>query len=137
MLPPDPEVGPMEELVLDDLTARLERVAPGRIDLVFSGRSANHDAGKVLAPVFDRALELARADGGSLALHFEPLRYFNSSTMAALVRFVRSAQEAGVALEIVYDARQRWQALSFDALRRALRPLAAPGSGPTVRFVAS
>ncbi|HEX9400677.1 MAG TPA: hypothetical protein VF912_11255 [Anaeromyxobacter sp.] len=127
----------MEELVLDDLTARLERVGPATLSLAFSGRSASRDPGKVLAPVFARALEAARTDGVVLALHFEGLEYFNSSTIAALLQFVRGAQEAGVPLEIVYDARQRWQALSFDALRRALRPLEAPGSGPTLRFLES
>ncbi len=36
-------------------------------------------------------------------------------------------------LTVVYDANQRWQSMSFDALRRALRPFET-GSGPVVRF---
>jgi hypothetical protein len=34
---------------------------------------------------------------------------------------------------VVYDARQRWQAMSFDALRRALRPFET-SEGPAVQF---
>src|SRR6266542_2051863 len=67
----------------------------------------------------------------------DPLESRGEIVENELLQFVRGAQEAGVPLEIVYDARQRWQALSFDALRRALRPLEAPGSGPTLRFLES
>ncbi len=41
--------------------------------------------------------------------------------------------EAGVELTVVYDGAQKWQAMSFEALRRALRPFES-GSGPAVRF---
>jgi hypothetical protein len=97
------------------------------------GKSASREAGKVLAPLFDQALSVARSESRTLSLHFEDLEYFNSSTIAALVQFIRAAQEGGVNLEVVYDAGQKWQAMSFDALRRALRPFEG-SEGPVVRF---
>ncbi len=123
----------MDQLTLGDLTAQLGREVPGLLQVRMAGKSASREAGKVLAPLFDEALRSARAEARSLALHFESLEYFNSSTIAALVQFIRATQEGGVGLEVVYDARQKWQAMSFDALRRALRPFET-GGGPAVRF---
>jgi hypothetical protein len=118
---------------LGDLGAALDRADAGVLRIRLSGRSSSREAGKTLAPLFDRVLADARAESLALALHFEKLEYFNSSTIAALVQFIRTAHQGAVALTVVYDGRQRWQAMSFDALRRALKPFET-GSGPGVRF---
>ncbi len=118
---------------LGDLTAALDRRDDGTLRVRLSGRSSSREAGKTLAPLFERVLADARAESRGLALHFERLDYFNSSTIAALVQFIRAAHDGGVALTVVYDGRQRWQSMSFDALRRALRPFET-GTGPSVRF---
>ncbi len=122
-----------DTIQLGDLAAQLDRADPGVLRVRLSGRSSSREAGSALAPLFDRVLADARAESRALALHFETLEYFNSSTIAALVQFIRSAREGGVALTIVYDGRQRWQSMSFDALRRALRPFET-GTGPGLRF---
>jgi hypothetical protein len=122
----------VETVILGDLTARLDTDTPAILRVRLTGRSASREAGKVLAPLFDRALAATQGGGARLALHFEALDYFNSSTIAALVQFIRATQEAGVDLTLVYDPAQRWQAMSFDALRRALRPL--EGGGARIRF---
>lgn len=123
----------METMQLGDLAAELDRSALGVLRIHLSGRSASREAGKTLAPLFDRALEIARTESRTLALHFERLEYFNSSTIAALVQFIRAVHDVGVELTVAYDAKQRWQAMSFDALRRALRPFET-GGAPAVRF---
>ena len=119
---------------LGDLTAALDRRDDGTLRVRLSGRSSSREAGKTLAPLFERVLADAKAESRGLALHFEKLDYFNSSTIAALVQFIRTAHDGGVALTVVYDGSQRWQSMSFDALRRALRPFES-GAGPTVQFV--
>jgi hypothetical protein len=123
----------VETVVLGDLTAQFERDAAA-LRIRLTGRSASREAGDVLAPLFDRALAEGKAEGRSLVLHFERLDYFNSSTIAALVQFIRAAQQASVGLNIVYDAAQRWQAMSFDALRRALRTFDGTRGGAAVTF---
>jgi hypothetical protein len=123
----------MDPIVIGELTARLDRSATGVLEVGFSGRSASRDASAVLAPLFAEIVAAARDERRSVVLRFDALEYFNSSTIAALVQFIRRAQDAGVGLEIVYDGRQRWQAMSFDALRRALSPL-QDGQGPAVTF---
>ncbi len=123
----------MENIQLADLSAQLDRRETNMLRVRLSGRSASREAGKTLAPLFDRILGEARAEERVLALHFERLEYFNSSTIAALVQFIRAAHDQGVGLTVVYDGKQRWQAMSFDALRRALRPFQG-GAGPAVQF---
>jgi hypothetical protein len=124
----------METTQLGDLTAVLDKENAGSLRVRLSGRSSSREAGKTLAPLFDRVLSEAKSEARVLALHFEKLEYFNSSTIAALVQFIRAAQVAGVPMRIVYDGTQKWQALSFDALKRAMKPFES-GTGPTVHFV--
>ncbi len=123
----------MDTIQLGDLTATFDRQDAGMLRVRLAGRSSSREAGKALAPLFDRCLADARAESRGLAVHFEKLEYFNSSTIAALVQFIRTAHDGGVGLTVVYDGRQRWQSMSFDALRRALRPFET-GSGPGVKF---
>jgi len=100
----------------------------------WSGRSVEREADLTLRPFFDRLLARAQALGTAIEMHFEKLEYFNSSTIAALVQFIRAAQRSAVAVTVAYDASQKWQAISFDALKRALRPLDV-GRSPSVQFM--
>jgi hypothetical protein len=117
-----------------ELQTTIDRDTPGVLHLRFAGKSASREAGRVLAPVFDEALALASVERRTIELHFERLEYFNSSTIAALVQFIRAAQRAHLPLTVVYDGRQKWQTMSFDALKRALRPFET-GNTRTVRFL--
>jgi len=121
------------DTIIDELRTTSDRETAGELHVRFAGKSASREAGRVLAPVFDELLATAGGEGLALALHFEKLEYFNSSTIAALVQFIRAAQRAGVAVTVVYDAKLKWQALSFDALKRAMRPFET-GQAPSVRF---
>lgn len=122
----------MENITTGELEASFDRGAPGELHVQLRGKSTSRDAGKELAPLFDQTLAAARAEQLGVTLHFERLEYFNSSTIAALVQFIRAAQDRGVPLTVRYDAAQKWQALSFDALKRALRP--PQGTAPMVVF---
>jgi hypothetical protein len=117
----------------NDLRTTIDRDAPGVLHVRFAGKSASREAGRVLAPVFDDVLAVAGRERRVLELHFEELEYFNSSTIAALVQFIRAAQRERVPITVVYDAKQKWQVMSFDALKRAMRPFET-GHTPAVRF---
>lgn len=121
------------QVVLGELTVSAAREATNLLRVLLTGKSAGRDAGRELQPVFERLLSTAKEEGRTLVFHFEKLDYFNSSTIAGLVQFIRTAQQGGVGLIVRYDAGLKWQAMSFDALRRALKPLEA-GDGPTLRF---
>lgn len=125
--------GRVVQVVLGELTVSAEREATNLLRVQLTGKSASRDAGRELQPVFERLLSTAAEEGRTLVFHFEKLEYFNSSTIAGLVQFIRTAQAGGVSLVVRYDAKLKWQAMSFDALRRALKPFEA-GAGPTLRF---
>ncbi len=125
---------PVETVALGGLVAQLDRSAHSLLRIRLAGRSASREAHKVLEPLFQRILDEAKAESRSLELHFESLEYFNSSTIAALVRFIRVAHEDCIPLTVVYDARQPWQAMSFEALRRALGRPGGSAGDQAVRF---
>lgn len=121
----------MESLKSDDLTIQITELAGGDYRLDWTGKSNARDPAKVLIPFFDDMLR--RTAGKRIEMHFEGLEHFNSSTIATLIHLINSATRAKVPLKISYDASLRWQSLSFDALRRALRPF---GSDATqIEFV--
>jgi hypothetical protein len=121
------------EVSVGELQTRVERLVPGVLQVHFTGKSGSREAGRVLAPIFDKVLAEATSAHQGLELHFEKLEYFNSSTIAGLVQFIRAAQRAGVFVTVVYDARQKWQAMSFEALKRAMRPFESAAT-PSVLF---
>lgn len=121
----------MPDFQADDLLIH-ETTAPGVLRHDWTGKSNSRDPGKVLKPFFDRALVQAQTEKRALQLHFEKLEYFNSSTMAALIQLMNAAQEKKVALELTYDGKLRWQTLSFDALKRAIKPFEATQATPVI-----
>jgi hypothetical protein len=122
------------QVVLGELTIDAKRSGEDRIEVLLTGKSSSRDAGRELHPVFDKLLSGAKLEKRTLVMHFERLEYFNSSTIAALVQFIRTAQLAGVGMVVRYDEQLKWQAMSFEALRRALKPFEANG-GPVLSFL--
>jgi hypothetical protein len=122
------------QTVLGELSVKADRAGTDRIEVLLGGKSSSRDAGRDLQSVFEQLLATARAERRTLHLHFEKLEYFNSSTIAALVQFIRTAQASDVSVVVRYDGSLKWQAMSFDALRRALRPFES-SAGPTLEFL--
>ena len=127
----------MEHLKADDLTIEATQGESGPLTLTWKGKSDDRYPGKILAPYFAKVLDHAAEHGTGVEMHFEKLDHFNSSTIAAVIRFIQDARGKAVKLVIVYNQQLKWQKLSFDALRvfakddlLELRPLAASGSPP-------
>jgi hypothetical protein len=119
----------------DELTIEVDERVDGSLVLTWLGRSVSRSPASLLHPWFEDAFALARERKLRLDLHFEQLSHFNSSTIAVLIQLINSAQSRGLSLTVRYDGGLRWQALSFDALKRALRPF--PDSAATVEFVST
>lgn len=108
----------MDNLVAGDL--RLEAVdgGPGNpIAVHVTGKSNDRFPGKVLAPYFSSLLTRAAAAPRPLDVHFEALEHMNSSTVTSIIQLIQDARGRNVPLTLIYDQRQRWQKLSFEALR--------------------
>lgn len=118
----------MTNLDSDELHITVDAATPGQIRADFTGKSSARDPNKVLKPWFDSVIAGASHRNATVVLHFEKLEYFNSSTIAALIQMLNAAQEKKIPLELVYDSKLRWQTLSFDALKRAIRPFGSGGA---------
>jgi hypothetical protein len=108
----------MQDLLAGDLTVAVSELAGG-LRLDWKGKSNAREPAKVLAPFFVEVAKRAATLGAKPAveLHFEALEHFNSSTITALIQFIQTSRARGLQLIIVFDAAQKWQRLSFDALR--------------------
>lgn len=123
----------MVNLQVDELTIDVDERTPGVVVLRWLGRSVSRSPGALLHPWFDDFFMTARQKSLSVVMRFEALEHFNSSTIAVLIQLINSAQSRNIPLAVHYDARRKWQTLSFDALKRALQP--ADHEKPTVTFV--
>ena len=124
----------IQNLDYEGLTIQVDQTAGGRLTFIWKGRSTSREPGKVLTPYFERALVEASDLRYAIEMHFEDLEHFNSSTIAAVIQFINSAHSRNVDLVMHYDQTQKWQQLSFDALRRALKPFESV-AGSSVKFV--
>lgn len=107
----------MEHLKADDLTIEATQAEGGPLTLTWKGKSDDRYPGKILAPYFAKVLDHATSSASPVEMHFEKLDHFNSSTIAAVIRFIQDARSKSVKLVIVYNQQLKWQKLSFDALR--------------------
>jgi hypothetical protein len=119
----------MIDLKAEDLIIEVDEQTPGRLVVTWRGRSNSRNPGALLHPWFDQLFTTAKERGTLLEMRFEKLEHFNSSTIAVLIQLINSARDRGLGLSIHYDGTLRWQALSFEALKRALR-MFEQGGGP-------
>jgi hypothetical protein len=106
----------LEEFKAGDLHIALNAAANDAVRLDWTGRSSHRDPARILAAFFGDALYRA-SPSGIIEMHFEKLEHFNSSTISALIGFLRAARRAGIQLRLVFDPGLKWQQLSFEALR--------------------
>lgn len=87
------------------------------IRLQFRGRSNDREPGRFLVPILNEALQ--RSDGGKrqVVLDFGDIEYMNSSTFSPLVKVLDEAAKRGIAVRVLYSQSQKWQTLSFSALK--------------------
>lgn len=107
----------MEDLAFGDLKLRVQPSAEGPLIVLWEGKSVDRQPGKTLDPYFASLLESAKASARGLEMRFDQVEHFNSSTITSIIGLVQRARTLGVALVLVYDKSQKWQRLSFDALR--------------------
>ncbi len=118
----------MEDLKADELHIQVGSAPKGPIRLDWKGKSSTRDPGKLLKPFFEHVLVAAQRRTAAIEMHFEKLEHFNSSTIAEVIAVIHRAQAVRVPLTLHYDGKLRWQALSFEALQRALKPFEATRS---------
>lgn len=90
---------------------------PGTTRLVWRGKGNARDPGATLHPFFATVAARAKASGTLVELRLNDLEYFNSSTLAAIIRGIRRFRDDGTRVRITYASTSGWQRRSCDALR--------------------
>lgn len=90
---------------------------PASVVVTWRGRSTARNPAAFLAPILLQALARACELRRPITLDFRAVEYFNSSTMAPVVRLMEEARRRNARVTLQYDSGQRWQELSFSALR--------------------
>jgi hypothetical protein len=109
----------MEDLVAGDLRIAVRDDAKEPVlEMHWTGRSNDRQPERAVRPFVQAVFSAARARSSPVGMHFERLEHFNSSTVALLIDLIQEARNAGLHLEVVYDANLRWQRLSFETLKR-------------------
>jgi hypothetical protein len=106
----------MQRSVFGDLVIEVEDEVPGVIRLDWRGKSNHRQPDSVLAPFFADMTHRAVSTQRGLEMHFEQLEFFNSSTITAIIQYVKELRDRKVKLTVSFDARHRWQKIFFDAL---------------------
>jgi hypothetical protein len=89
---------------------------PGNVRLDWRGKSNHRQPEMLLNPFLADVTKKAIADKSAIAMHFEELEFFNSSTITVIIQFVKELREKHVKLDMSYNAQHKWQKIFFDAL---------------------
>ena len=84
--------------------------------LRFTGKSILRDPTELLQPNLFLVLEEVEESGKRLFLDFSQLMYMNSSTFTPLVKTLEKARRGNAQVTVIYNATQKWQAVSFQAM---------------------
>jgi hypothetical protein len=106
----------MTRSVFGDLTIEVDEATAGLLRLDWSGKSNHRQPDTILAPFFADMTSRAVSGQRALEMHFEHLEFFNSSTITAIIQYVKELRDRKVKLTVSFDSRHRWQKIFFDAL---------------------
>jgi hypothetical protein len=106
----------MQRCVFGDLHIDVDEDAPDVVRLNWRGKSNHRQPDTVLSPFFADVTQKAVTAKKGLEMHFEQLEFFNSSTITAIIQYVKELRDKRVKLVVSFDARHRWQKIFFDAL---------------------
>ncbi len=124
----------VKEFLIDDLRIDVT-LAAGRMRLDWMGNGRIQDGSVALTPFLEKIARDALSGRAGIEVHIERMQFCNSTTLAAVVRFVRRVADQSVDLEVVFEPRHRWQKVLAETLtmfdrkngRLRLQPL---GEGP-------
>lgn len=105
----------MQSLVFGELKIEVTR-SRDTIQLDWKGRSNHRNPETVLMPFLAQVTAAVGHPECVVKMHFEALEFFNSSTIAVIIKYVKDVRDKGVKLVFVFDPRHKWQKIFFDAL---------------------
>ncbi len=104
----------MKKLEQGDLTITVEHDRD-ETKVTWLGTSSAREPSKSIDPFLDNVIN--ESDSQALTVDFRQLEYMNSSTVKPIIRMMKVLNEHKMRSTVVYDKSQRWQHISFKALK--------------------
>jgi hypothetical protein len=98
-----------------DLRLDVREESRGLIRVDWQGKSNLANPESVITPFLADLTLRATRDNASIEMHFESLEFFNSSTITAIIRYLKKLPPT-LRLQVFYDPGHAWQKIFFDAL---------------------
>lgn len=92
---------------------------PHTLVLLWRGTSSARDPDATLRPFFESVAEEARRTGRGVEMRLHALEYFNSSTLASIIRAIGRLRAQDSKVRVAHAA-DNWQVRSLEALRLLL-----------------
>lgn len=105
-----------ERNVFGDLVIEVKEKAPGVLRIDWKGKSNHKNPESVLSGFFSDVTRRSVQSRAKLEMHFEELEFFNSSTITAIIKYIKELRTRQIALSVWYSGTHRWQRIFFDAL---------------------
>ncbi len=87
------------------------------IVMKWAGRSIARKPAEFIMPILVKALEKSVQTKKKIVLDFRQLEYMNSSTITPVIKILERARTGTSHIAVLYRRTQRWQELSFSALK--------------------
>ena len=105
-----------ERNVFGDLVIEVKERAPGVLRVDWKGKSNHKNPENVLSGFFSNVTTRAVQSRARLEMHFEELEFFNSSTITAIIKYIKELRQRQITLAVWFNGGHRWQRIFFDAL---------------------
>lgn len=92
------------------------RVGDEGVELIWSGKNTDMNAGKFIGPILSEALDEGDNGAKPVTLDFQKLEFMNSSTISQLIIMLNQARDNNHRVSLVYKESSKWQRFSFNAL---------------------
>lgn len=87
------------------------------IEIKWLGKSTNRSPSKFITPILVNALKVSSENDKRIVLDFRGLAYMNSSTITPIIKVLERAKKGKNQVSVIYNKSQKWQDLSFSALK--------------------
>jgi len=99
----------------------IEITAAVAVTIKWQGKGDIRNPAEVLSPYLAKLA--AQAASRLITLDFRPLEYANSSTVGAILQFVKQLDSHGAEVLLRYDSSVSWQRVNFLCMRTIARTL--------------
>ena len=105
-----------DAITVGNLEIRVQK-KDGKIAVVWTGEAESADPSQEIRPFLEQSKTLASASTTAFTMDLSGVIFMNSACTGFLINFLRSLEELGLPLEVIYDTSVTWQIHSMRCSR--------------------